>query len=134
MKYRTRLHRRRFLALALTTGGSLLALATLPDWLGLQSTLSAKLTKLLAHQESARIVGAEYLKQYPHEADARVLQDRIVAGFAGGYATLSSAHESAIRQLIEERVRQDFETEQIVKVQGWVLSVTEARLCALTLI
>jgi hypothetical protein len=108
-----------------------LALAALPGWLRLHSSLSAKLTTALAHPESARAVGAEYLRQYPQEADAQLLLKRIVARFDGGYAALTRAHDSTLRTLIEQRVRQDFATEQIVKVQGWVLSATEARLCAL---
>jgi hypothetical protein len=132
------LNRRRFLVLTVTAGGSLLVQASLPGaelgWRGRQSTLSVKLTGLLEHQDSARIVGSEYLARYPQEADAHVLQERIVVGFAGGYGVLASANESTIRKLIGDRVRQDFETEQTVKLQGWILSVTEARLCALTLI
>ena len=125
--------RRQFLTFTLTAGGALLAQASLPGWLTLDRAPGARLARLLEHQESAQVVGAEYLKKYPQEADARLLQDRIAAGLAGGYAALAQASDSAIRQLIADRVRQDFETEQIVKLQGWILSVTEARLCALTL-
>jgi hypothetical protein len=134
MKQKTSLHRRQFLAFALTASGALFAQASLSSWLRPQGALGAKLAGLFEHQESARIVGVEYLKKYPQEADARLLQDRIAAGFAGGYTVLAHASDSAIRQLIEDRVRQDFETEQIVKLQGWILSVTEARLCALTMV
>ena len=134
MKQKTSLHRRQFLALVFAGGGALLAQASLPGWFGPQNALGTKLAELFRHQESARIVGAKYLKKYPQEADARLLQDRIIAGIAGGYAGLAQASDSTIRKLLEDRVRQDFETEQIVKLQGWILSITEARLCALTLV
>lgn len=32
---------------------------------------------------------------------------------------------------IEKRIKQDFDTNNIVIVQGWVLSITEARQCAI---
>src|SRR5262245_28066158 len=134
MKQKTSMHRRQFFAFALTAGGALLIQAGLPGWLRPGNPLGARLVALFEHQDSARIVGLEYLKKYPQEADAHLLQDRIIAGFAGGYTGLAKASDSTIRKLIEDRVRQDFETDQIVKLQGWILSATEARLCALTLV
>jgi hypothetical protein len=134
MKQKTSMHRRQFFAFALTAGGALLAQAGLPGWLRPGNALGARLVALFEHQDSARIVGLEYLKKNPQEANVHLLQDRIIAGFTGGYTALAQASDSTIRKLIEERVRQDFETDQIVKLQGWILSATEARLCALTLV
>jgi hypothetical protein len=34
--------------------------------------------------------------------------------------------------VLQRRIRQDFVEEKVVKLQGWILSATEARLCALT--
>lgn len=45
---------------------------------------------------------------------------------------LAAAGTREMSTLINDRIRQDFEAEQVVKVQGWVLSITEARLCALS--
>jgi hypothetical protein len=134
MKQKTSLHRRQFFAFALTVGGALVAQAGLPGWFRSADALGARLVALFEHHDSARIVGYEYLKKHPQEADAHLLQARIIAGFAGGYTALAQASDSTIRKLIEDRVRQDFETDQIVKLQGWILSATEARLCALTLV
>ena len=36
-----------------------------------------------------------------------------------------------VRQAIKRRVQHDFEQGNIVQVEGWILSVTEARQCAL---
>lgn len=39
--------------------------------------------------------------------------------------------KKAIRAALDDQVKQDFQTNKIVTVSGWVLSITEARQCAL---
>jgi hypothetical protein len=53
-------------------------------------------------------------------------------GIAGGHAALVRASVPEMSALLNDRIRQDFASEQVVKVDGWILSITEARLCALT--
>lgn len=74
--------------------------------------------------ESARVIGAAYLSAHPEEsavlpAFLRGLRARPgdARGLAGELAAL---------------VRADFERGNTVRLDGWVLSRTEARLCALT--
>jgi hypothetical protein len=43
----------------------------------------------------------------------------------------ASEEKSAVSNWIDQRVRQDFETEKMVVVKGWILSATETRQCAL---
>ncbi len=37
----------------------------------------------------------------------------------------------AVGEMLKNEIKQDFETGKIVIVKGWVLSITEARQCAL---
>jgi hypothetical protein len=88
------------------------------------------LTAWLRHARSAAVVGREYLKIAPREADAAVLRHLIGDDRAMAAAT-GRASARAMREHLRTRARQDFEDGRIVTLQGWILSVTEARLCAL---
>jgi hypothetical protein len=129
------MHRRQFLLLALGLAGSVAAGSKLSGaaegWLR-QGNLRANLTALFIHQESAQAIGRAYLQSYPREADALRLEDQIAQGIAGGRTLLATTSKPEVSKLLTDRIRQDFATDQVVKVQGWILSVTEARLCALT--
>jgi hypothetical protein len=39
--------------------------------------------------------------------------------------------KEAIRTALDNQVKQDFKTDKVITVSGWVLSLTEARQCAL---
>jgi hypothetical protein len=97
-----------------------------------QDLLLARLSGLLRHTESAGIVGRAYVDRYPHEATIPVILALIAADGAGGQAALSRVAESELRTLLDHKIRQDFADERVVQLRGWILSVTEARLCALT--
>lgn len=59
-------------------------------------------------------IGKRYMAQYPHESSERNL-----------VAFLSE------KKSLEKSIREDYETGRIVILEGWVLSITEARQCAL---
>lgn len=67
---------------------------------------------------AARRVGRAYLRRHPAEADVALLRAALAADLGDP-------------ERLRARVRGDFEREAVVRVQGWVLSRTEARLCAL---
>jgi hypothetical protein len=127
--------RREFLLLSAGAGVAWLLRSTLP-WsqpgaISNQWALSLHLTALLRHRESARIIGREYLRQYPHESDTQMLAGLIATACGGCDAPLLEAAEKEPQSLLEQTLRRDFEAEKVVKIQGWILSTTEARLCAL---
>ena len=123
--------RRRLLAAA---GGLALplALAPLRPWSALvdvaPASRAARLAGLLADQKSAAAVGRAYLDLAPGEADSRVLVQRLSASLGKGGRTLG---DDELRRLLALRIDRDFADERVATVQGWVLSVTELRLCAL---
>ncbi len=86
------------------------------------------------HPESAAVIGREYLKDRPGESDARVLGELISISSGGTPDRTCRADPDDIRRRLRRRVRLDFEEGRVVKVRGWILSETEARLCALAAI
>ena len=69
--------------------------------------------------QSAALLGAAYLSRFPVERDRDQLRDFVFP---------KSGHEGSL----QERIRADFAVGHTVKLDGWVLSVTELRYCALT--
>lgn len=106
------------------------ALATLGTS-GARAPLALDLARFFAHRDSAKRVGLEYLRCVPREADERLLVDLICSSRAERRAELDQANKGKLRELLRLQMRQDFEHGRIVNVQGWILSETEGRLCAL---
>ena len=74
--------------------------------------------------ERAREIGTRYRAVVPRESTEAALR-----------AAISKSQYSTFpwirRRLLDEQIRDDFAADRIVVVNGWVLSETEARLCAL---
>lgn len=81
------------------------------------------LLPLFEHPEQAQVVGSQFLKIYENEAPLRLLMLRI---FQDGVPH----NEGTFRAYLDRRKRLDFEQADVVSIDGWLLSVTEARLCA----
>ena len=91
-----------------------------------------KIAGFYAHKKDAAIVGAEYLNSVPTDADAQKLIALIVPSGSDRFRRLSDAYSEEVHGIIVGWLREDFELGRVVKVSGWLLSETEARLCALT--
>lgn len=130
------LDRRRFLTAALA-GVGLLALRSMPlpgrlAPAGTPAFPAARLATLFAHAPSTHAIGRVYLRQVPAEGDVPTLARLIAASLSTGPAALARMSDAALRHGIAQRIRQDFADGRIVDVDGWLLSVTEARLYAVT--
>lgn len=92
--------------------------------------LAARIARCFRHKASARTIGRAYLVQAPHEAEVELLLERILAsmGATGGYR---SRDVRLLFKQIHRAVRQDFEGGHTIRLKGWILSQTEARVCAL---
>jgi hypothetical protein len=93
--------------------------------------LALSLAHFYIHNKSAKIVGLEYLRCVPREANVRLLVDLICSSRKERRVELAKASKQKRRKMLLLQQRQDFEQGRIVMVQGWILSETEARLCAL---
>lgn len=131
----TALSRREFLMLSAAAAVSLLIRSRLPEETALrdaqQILLTTRLATLLSHKESAKLIGIEYLQKYRQEAKIRVLIDQIISSSALSDGGLFGASGQNLRELLDHMIRADFEVDRVVKLRGWILSATEARLCAL---
>jgi hypothetical protein len=95
------------------------------DW------LSSKLANFFHNKESARAIGLAYLRTVPEEANARQLTHFICSSWEQRYDEMVHADAAKIKTILLRQQREDFEKGRIVDLQGWILSETEARLCAL---
>ena len=98
------------------------ALPLLPNRHDGQELLTA-LDRLFTHPESAAVIGNAYLDLFVDERSPGALIDAIRD------SGISDA-EAFDRQLLLSRIRMDFEVGNVVSLHGWILSRTEARLCA----
>jgi hypothetical protein len=93
--------------------------------------LARQLVGVLVHKDSADVVGRAYLAERPAEADSLILFDLICGAEPEARPDLARTDRQALGQWLGRRQREDFDRGRIVKVNGWILSETEARLCAL---
>ncbi len=86
----------------------------------------AEPTSLKAIWDSKQIreIGKQYLSQMPDEKNKRTLVELLSKDLNNNNNVVSIS-------LVNAKIKQDFETRNTVIVNGWILSVTEARQCAL---
>lgn len=96
-----------------------------------QECLEGMLTGLFAHKKSAIFVGQKYLEKVPNEANVSLLVDLIGLPQSNWSSKLTRWDKNDIKGLIRQQQMLDFECNRIEKIEGWVLSKTEVRLCAL---
>lgn len=82
------------------------------------------------HRSSAEAVGREYLCSVPTEA----CESRLVALICAEQTEPLPIRGGprAIREWARARIRDDFRAGRVVEMQGWIVSATEVRLCALS--
>jgi hypothetical protein len=121
------LHRRR--ALLSVPWLTMLALGSpWARWAAARPALGGALENLLPDTDSAVAVGRAYLRHHPGERDQKRVQ-YLLSGALGGH--LDTLDPGVLRARVRDRVRQDFAESRTAIVDGWILSITEARLCAL---
>jgi hypothetical protein len=86
----------------------------------------ASLLRVLTDPAAAVRFGRAYLADHPDEADLEVLVGRLRASLG----TEPSAADSAAAAIVE-LVQAEYVTETLLRVDGWLLAPSEARLYAL---
>lgn len=105
------------------------ALAAVP---GARGEIAARrLLAALDRRASAAEVGRAYLAGMPQEADRARLVDALTRCLGAQSCDPARAGKADLRAALTRQIRQDFADRQVVRVDGWVLSVTEARLAGL---
>jgi hypothetical protein len=120
MQRRTFIHLSAYTAIALTL--------PLADGCALESTDKIASQPLLfshlADVKSIKDAGNAYRKRFPAEDNKTTLTNLLLG-------SNSSKDKKTIQALLDNRVTDDFKAGKTVMPIGWVLSVTEARQCAL---
>ena len=90
-----------------------------------------RLRDVFGHQrQSALVIGRHYLDKCPAEADSNTLVDALL-GEAGSKHHGEPPTVGDLLAFFQEKFAKDFDQGNTVMIGGWVLSKTEARLCAL---
>jgi hypothetical protein len=77
-----------------------------------------------------RTVGRAYLRTVPEEGEAATLVRMLLPNHEDR-SRFRRASEEKRREALRARVGEDFRAGRMVRVEGWMLARTEARLCAL---
>lgn len=125
--------RRTFLQMFLGVSAATLAstvLGRLPVRLGAGGA-ALDLLRVFGNTASATAVGRAYLAAYPAQASVEVLTGRVMEGLTAVYPHWPTFTKTNLQAALRAQIRQDFAAERIVKLQGWLVSLTEAQLCGL---
>lgn len=74
-------------------------------------------------------IGIDYRKRVPIENEKQKLTDLILTDNAG--KKLVTSDRSDIEAFISKKNQEEFSANNILIIKGWIISVTEARQCAL---
>jgi len=129
------LSRRDFIALAAVLFADVLGLRGYGGGIPTSKGAGHRLAQIYAHDlQAARAIGGAYLRAVPEESDANVLARRIVRSGPVRLRRLDALSKKELTDALQSIIRQDFVSNNTVRLDGWVLSRTEARLCALCVV
>lgn len=101
---------------------------------GALASRTAQLRGLIREPQLARMLGRVYRAQRPEEADAGALTRLLWRDLGLSDAPelqVGAPSREQLRAALDARVRAQFGSGDSVRLHGWVLARTEARLCAL---
>jgi hypothetical protein len=90
-----------------------------------------RLTAVFRQRTSAAAVGRAYLAGHPGEAGIDHLVIELGNALRRWDCEPDRADRITLRAAMSRLFKEDFARNRVVKVDGWVLSLSEARLCAL---
>ncbi|WP_336513820.1 hypothetical protein [Pollutibacter soli] len=92
-----------------------------------KSWADPKFLSRLFDRETIIKAGQDYLKKNPDENNP----DKLVGILVDKNSVAELKDEKSVHQYLDEKIKKDFSDGNTVMVQGWILSKTEARQCAL---
>ncbi len=98
---------------------------------GTHESLVTGLTSILGNKGSARVIGGAFLRRFPEESKVETLVDAICGASSQSSGVSVMNQPGRRRELLVRQIRDDFANGRVHVLEGWVLSATEARLCAL---
>ena len=125
--------RRTFLQMLLGVSSAMVAvslLGRLPGTLGIDGA-AFDLLRVFGNMASATAVGRAYLAAYPAQASVEALTADLVGGLTAVTPQWRTLSKTELQAALRAQIRSDFAAERTVKLQGWLVSLTEAQLCGL---
>lgn len=92
------------------------------------------LRRYLESQQTLDELGAAYLSQYPKEADAEILIRAIFENENAVSDVSNEISQSDLKAFLADKVKSDFAAQKVIRLNGWMISQTEAQLSALVAI
>lgn len=99
-----------------------------------QGVIAGRLLSVLRHKESARAIGRRYLGMKGGRPPLGKILEDLSPRRLWSLKSLNSMNDEELREAVEKAVKDDFRRGDVVKVDGWALSRTEAGLCALSVL
>ena len=81
------------------------------------------------NEKDIQEIGVAYRKENPNESQEQQLIELLLENDAG--KKINSSDNSAVSDWLDQKTLQEFKSDKTIVVAGWVISVTEARQCAL---
>lgn len=132
MNTEPRFRRRALLLGAVGAGVSFVAGSTGWPFFVIGSPVTAeRLVGLLVYPDSAAALGMTYLQVVPEEANAQVLTSLLVQSLSRRGQRLQHPSDGQLRERVRRASADDFDRDRTFELKGWILALTEARLCAL---
>ena len=125
--------RRTFLQMLLGVSAATVAvslLGRLPGTLGIDGA-AFDLLRVFGNMASATAVGRAYLAAYPAQASVEALTESLVGELTAVTPQWRTLSKTELQAALRAQIRRDFAAERTVKLQGWLVSLTEAQLCGL---
>ena len=125
--------RREFLGIAVAGAAGVVLPARGTPSPSVEATLAQpRLIAILHDAQLVRDLGRRYREVVPLENDANVLTAALITEVNASDTTLPLLADGAtIQRGVDELVLRDFNAGRTVTLNGWILSLTEARQCAL---
>jgi hypothetical protein len=126
--------RRRLLRWGLAAG-----IAVAGPWTGLAvlarqsatQVLADRLRALLPHRLAAATLGVAYIGTVEKQPSVASLVSELLADLVGGVDAALALDRAALAAMLERSMRADYGAGRVVTLSGWIVSMTEGRLCAL---
>ncbi len=120
-------------AAALVVAGAAAAIGGPTVWSAQPVQPARRLASVVTHRDCAATVGREVLRLRPAEANVGLLLAALAASVPDLQRLLSEASDNDLRAALDAASRRDFAeaTDGMIRVRGWMASVTEARICAI---
>jgi hypothetical protein len=121
----------------LLTGSGILG-ATVPvvyRWMNLSDWGSPyaqpRLLSLVTTRRNIKSLGKQYVQLFPQESNYNLLFNLLSDSKQGSKRITHESNVNAILSIMDRKIKADFYNDRTLVLNGWVLSVTEARQCAL---